>query len=257
MAAPKITSTDIDLDAISPENMTEMRAAFPDRADEELARYLIARNNDFDKAKAMLESALAWRAKNLPVMKADCGSEFTSGKICTRGIDKEGRPLLIYTAKLNFHGTRDLDQAGKTLIWWTEYTIRQLPPHLSKYTILLNRCGSTRENSDLDMAKHFAQVLQDAYPERVKTIIIYPTDILFYTLWNIGKWFLDPVTRNKVKPMLQFRGVEEFVDRSQIPRDMGGDHDFTFDPESYPELWEPPAADGTATAAADSTTSEK
>jgi hypothetical protein len=248
MAAPRITSTDIALDAFSPENLTEMRAAFPATSDEELARYLIARSNDLEKAKAMLNSALNWRASNLPVMKADCGDEFTSGKICCKGVDKEGRPLLIYTAKLNFHATRDLDKAGKTLIWWTEYTIRQLPPNLSKYTIILNRCGSTRENSDLDLAKHISQVLQDAYPERVKTIIIYPTDILFYTLWNIGKWFLDPVTRNKVKPMMQFRGVEEFVDKSQIPREMGGDYDFTFEPSNYPELWEPLAEVASATA---------
>lgn len=160
MAAPRITSTDISLDAFSPENLTEMRLAFPTSSDEELARYLIARSNDLEKAKAMLNSALNWRSTNLPVFKADCGNEFTSGKICAKGVDKEGRPLLIYTAKLNFHSTRDLDQAGKTLIWWTEYTIRQLPPNLSKYTIILNRCGSTRENADLDLAKHISQVLQ-------------------------------------------------------------------------------------------------
>jgi hypothetical protein len=62
---------------------------------------------------------------------------------------------------------------------------------------------------------------------------------LFYTLWNIGKWFLDPVTRDKVKPIMYLEGVEEYVDRRYIPKNMGGDRNEIFDPDSYPELWRP------------------
>jgi hypothetical protein len=50
--------------------------------------------------------------------------------------------------------------------------------------------------------------------------ILYPSDWIFWAIWNVGKWFLDPVTRNKVKAVVTFAGVEEFVDRKWIPKSM-------------------------------------
>lgn len=93
------------------------------------------------------------------------------------------------------------------------------------------------------------------YPERVKRIIIHPADLVFYTLWNIGKWFLDPVTREKVQPMLYFYGVEQFIDRRYIPRGMGGDCDYVFNPDDFEEYFDfsekkPAAEESTEEAAA-------
>jgi hypothetical protein len=58
------------------------------------------------------------------------------------------------------------------------------------------------------------------FPERLARAIIYPADFLFYTLWSIGKWFLDPVTREKCQPMMYLSGVEQFIDREHIPVSM-------------------------------------
>lgn len=74
------------------------------------------------------------------------------------------------------------------------------------------------------------------YPERVKRVIIHPADLIFYTIWNIAKWFLDPVTRDKVQPMLYFYGVEQFIDRKYIPRGMGGDCDYVFNPNDFEDF---------------------
>jgi hypothetical protein len=50
--------------------------------------------------------------------------------------------------------------------------------------------------------------------------VIYPSDWLYWTIWNVAKWFLDPVTRNKVHPVMTFGGVEEFIERKYIPKTM-------------------------------------
>ncbi len=50
--------------------------------------------------------------------------------------------------------------------------------------------------------------------------IIYPSDIVFYSIWAIAKWFVDPVTREKVQPMMYLSGVEQFIDRQYIPKAM-------------------------------------
>ena len=46
---PDIKSTEIGLDKFSLENLELMRQKFPGEDDETLARFLIARNNDFEK----------------------------------------------------------------------------------------------------------------------------------------------------------------------------------------------------------------
>lgn len=58
------------------------------------------------------------------------------------------------------------------------------------------------------------------YPERVTRCILYPSDVVFYSLWNIAKWFFDPVVREKMKPMMYLSGVEEYIDRQHIPVSM-------------------------------------
>ncbi len=63
-------------------------------------------------------------------------------------------------------------------------------------------------------------VLQDLFPETLLRAVIYPSDLLFYSIWAIAKWFVDPVTREKVQPMMYLSGVEQFIDRHFIPKSM-------------------------------------
>lgn len=61
---------------------------------------------------------------------------------------------------------------------------------------------------------------QDLFPETLMRAIIYPSDVVFYSIWGIVKWFVDPVTREKVQPMMFLSGVEQFIDRQHIPKSM-------------------------------------
>lgn len=47
------------------------------------------------------------------------------------------------------------------------------------------------------------------------------------------KWFLDPVTQQKVQPMLAYSGVTQYVDPKFIPVSMGGEDDYEFNHEDY------------------------
>jgi Na+/H+-translocating membrane pyrophosphatase len=58
------------------------------------------------------------------------------------------------------------------------------------------------------------------YPETVQRIIVYPADVVLYTVWAVVKWFMDPVTREKVQPMMLLSGVEQYIDRQYIPKSM-------------------------------------
>lgn len=49
---------------------------------------------------------------------------------------------------------------------------------------------------------------------------MYPSGFVFYGIWNIVKWFLDPVTQGKVQPMLALSGVQQYINDEHIPRDL-------------------------------------
>lgn len=59
--------------------------------------------------------------------------------------------------------------------------------------------------------------------------MIYPTGLVFYGLWNVIKWFLDPVTQAKAAPVIYQSGVQSYIDPEHIPKHMGGESEYEFD----------------------------
>jgi hypothetical protein len=161
MNAPVILSEDIDPNKYSLENFYAVREKFPQLPDEMIARYLIARNNDLEKALAQIEKAVGIRAANWPILKSSCINEMRTGKLYSHGFDREGRPLLIWKSSKNITSKRDLEETSRLLIFWTEYTLKRcMPPNKSKYTILIDRSDFTSENKDMELMKHTASNFQ-------------------------------------------------------------------------------------------------
>jgi len=242
-----ITSSDIAVDSINLEVFQRLKAVFPDESDEELARFLIARNHDYDKTEEMLKAHLIWRAKNMPVSKASCLNEFSKGKLFMHGYDNEGHPLLIWRSSLHEAADRDMDEMVRLILWWFQYMSTIMPPNKSKITLLCDRSDYRSANSDLEFVKAASNVLQDNFPERLHRAVIYPTGLVFYGLWNVVKWFLDPVTQSKVAPCVYASGVTSYIDSIYIPTRMGGTSDYEFDPDHFCD----PPLEGDAKATAD------
>ncbi|RYH28511.1 hypothetical protein EON65_11905 [archaeon] len=234
MSGFNITSRDIDVSKFTSENFAGLKSRFPDSDDETIARYLIARNNDLQKATDLLTKATAWRSRRMPVLKEEFAEEFAQGKAYVRGTDKEGRPLLIVHSAKHDPGNRDIEKCAKMSMWLMEHAIKQLPPDKSKYTILLDRTGSAAMG-DIEFSRHFSKLFQDQHPERLHKAIVYPSGIVFWSLFNIVKWFFDPVTRNKISPVVYLAGVQEFIAEEHIPASMGGKSTYVFNPDDYPD----------------------
>jgi hypothetical protein len=72
-------------------------------------------------------------------------------------------------------------------------------------------------------------------------VLVYPTGYVFRFLWNIVKVFLDPVTRNKIRPLANIEDLKQFVEPQYLLRSLGGTSDYEFDPNDpvgEPRLWE-------------------
>ena len=149
-----IKSKDIDLNKFSEENLILMRNAYPGVCDDILARYLIARNNDFEKASEQYTRAMNYRREYFPILKTSCLKEISTGKLYIRGTDKEGRPLLVFRSRMSFPKERDLEEASRMLIWFAEHVSKRMPANMSKYTLLIDRTEHKSENTDMDLLKH-------------------------------------------------------------------------------------------------------
>ena len=65
---------------------------------------------------------------------------------------------------------------------------------------------------------------------------VCPCGVLLRGLWQIAKWFFDPVTRNKISMLGSSEAFKDYVASDQLMNDMGGTSDFIWD-EGNEELW--------------------
>lgn len=155
-----IKSKDIDLKKFSIENLIELRATYPGVDDETLARFLIARENNLQKAIEQYAKVVTWRSLHYPVLKSSCMKEINSGKFYVRGVDKEGRPILIFRVRFSNPSERDIQEAGRMVVWFTEHVIKRLPEDKTKFTVLMDRTSFVRANADLELLKRLAGIFQ-------------------------------------------------------------------------------------------------
>lgn len=155
-----IKSKDINQSKFTPDHFIKMKSLYPSIDDETIARFLIARNNDIEKASEQINKMIAWKLANYPILKSDCLKEIKTGKMYVRGVDKEGRPLLIFRSRFSFPKHRNLDEARNMIIWWSEHLIKNFPDDRSKFTVLFDRSEHKHENTDMELVKYTAQLFQ-------------------------------------------------------------------------------------------------
>lgn len=107
---PKILSSDINLSRLHIQKFRLMKSKFPDESDETLARFLIGKGMDVEKAKEQLTGHIEWRSMNWPIKKSSCLNELATGKLYSYGVDKAGRPLIIFSPRFNFPKERDVKE---------------------------------------------------------------------------------------------------------------------------------------------------
>ncbi len=79
-------------------------------------------------------------------------------------------------------------------------------------------------------------MLQNNFPERLHRAIIYPSGLVFYGIWNVIKWFLDPVTQAKACPVIYLSGVQQYIDDEYIPTRLGGSCDYEYNHEHFEDI---------------------
>lgn len=239
----------------------ELRRAFwsmvkHDHPDALLLRFLRARKWDVEKALVMMISTMHWRLDEMHVdddivkngelaaaqikdvdAKAkknaeDFLTQLRMGKSYLHGLDSEGRPMCFVRARLHKAG----EQTEESLERFTVYTIETarmlLRPPIDTATIVFDMTDFSMANMDYTPVKFMIKCFEANYPESLGTVLVYKAPWVFNAIWTIIRGWLDPVVAGKVHFARNIDELSNFVPKSQIPTELGGDEKWEY---KYPE----------------------
>ena len=205
-----------------------------------LYRFLQARKWIVNDALEMLQNHLQWRSETYPIPKSRWVNDpFFKAGSCLIGscLDSGGRPILVMKSGRFPVARRNLEDcvAGFVALMTEMGNIYGLH---TRFTVLYDRQDFVKkDNLDLDLLKAIAKVLSDNNPEAMERACVYPCGVLLRGLWQIVKWFFDPVTRNKISMLGSPEAFKDYVPSDQLMDDMGGSSGFIWE-ENNEAMWE-------------------
>ncbi|KAF8250113.1 CRAL/TRIO domain-containing protein [Wilcoxina mikolae CBS 423.85] len=225
----------------------ELRDAFwamvtCDHPDGLLLRFLRARKWDVEKALVMMVATMHWRIKEMDVagvVKAGesgpCAAgdeefmkQLRMGKSFLHGTDKDGRPICFVRVRLH----KQADQSERVLERFTIYTMEtarlMLRTPVDTACVLFDMTGFSLANMDYAPVKFMIKCFEAHYPESLGICLVHKAPWVFQGIWNIIKGWLDPVVASKIHFTKTTEELEQFIPRSQIIKEIGGDEDWEY-----------------------------
>lgn len=218
-----------------------------------LLRFLRARKWNVQNALIMLVSTMHWRmqemhvdddiirrgeggaledsaSSNAPTKKEghDFLAQMRLGKSFLHGTDKEGRPITFVRVKLHRQG----EQSEASLERFTVYTIETarllLSPNVDTAAIVFDMTDFSMANMDYGPVKFMIKVFEANYPESLGVVLVHRSPWIFQGVWKLIRGWLDPVVAGKVHFTRNVEELAEFVERSHIVEELGGDDPWTY-----------------------------
>ncbi|KAI9390981.1 hypothetical protein POPTR_007G025800v4 [Populus trichocarpa] len=231
--------------------VSELRAALGPLSDRSvkyctdacLRRYLIARNWNVDKAKKMLEETLKWRATYKPeeIRWHEVAHEGETGKVSRADFhDRSGRTVLIM--RPGMQNTTCAEDNVRHLVYLIENGILNLGEGQEQMSWLIDFTGwGLSVKVPIKTARECINILQNHYPERLAVAFLYNPPRIFEAFWKVVKFFLDPITIQKVKFVYpkkenSFELMKSFFDVDNLPNEFGGKATLTYDHEEFSRL---------------------
>lgn len=184
------------------EAILELATAFPRSPPAEIARYLArgSVNGNPKKATPLIRAYTEWRDKELSVWAPP--PEDMKMHMTLMGKARDGTRIFHFlgcTVDPNF--SADLHVHAMAM-----FLERHLPRDSTmRLTVLFDTRGHRdvcRNRNIFDIWRHaFAlpRVFQACYPERVKRCIVYPTDEITITSWNVLRRIISPATARRIE----------------------------------------------------------
>ncbi|KAL3461812.1 CRAL-TRIO domain-containing protein [Aspergillus heterothallicus] len=231
-----------------------LKMAKQEHPDTLLLRFLRARKWDVNKAFGMMANAIYWRqsfqvdddvvpkgelhaweqAHDAKLSKAEQkeGKDFIAqlemGKSYLHGLDRQGRPVNIVRVKLHKPGAQTAAALERYIVHVIESTRILVAPPVETGTILFDMTGFTLGNMEYHPVKFIIQCFEANYPESLGLLLIHNAPWIFSGIWKIIHGWMDPVVASKVQFTKNINDLDKYIPREKIPKELGGDQEFTY-----------------------------
>ncbi|KAJ2992244.1 hypothetical protein NUW58_g2230 [Xylaria curta] len=203
-------------------------------------RFLRARKWDVEKAMAMLVSAVNWRVqRNMAETVIRVGesvglkedpspdekaliSQYRSGKLYSRGMDKENHPVYIIKVRLHDPQLQSSEAVEIYILHHIESLRTLATPTNDEISIVFDMTGFGMKNMDFHIVKFLASVFEARYPETLGVVLIHNAPFIFWGIWNIIKGWLDPVVASKIHFTRKPADLLQFISEENLQTSFGG-----------------------------------
>ncbi|KAG4439559.1 hypothetical protein IFR05_004958 [Cadophora sp. M221] len=245
-------------DALANMSPESLRATFwsmvkHDHPDALLLRFLRARKWDVDKALVMMVSTMRWRSTEVHVdddimkngelgslddangsdpTKKKHGQDFLAqmrlGKSFLHGLDKSGRPMCFVRVRLHKQGEQSEESLERYTVFVIESARMILSPPVDTACVVFDMTGFSMANMDYAPVKFMIKCFEANYPESLGVVLVHKAPWIFQGIWKIIRGWLDPVVASKVQFTNNNDEMEQFVPKSQIIKELGGDENWEY-----------------------------
>ena len=166
-----------------------------------LDRFLVARDDNVQKASRLIRDALAWRLKRRPHVLdyAELDRECATGKLrVAPSLDRFGRPVVIFDNSVQ--NTKDAGGQLRALAFVLEHALRRCDgSRVRKYVIFLHLNDfSLRNNPSWSVTKETMKMLICCFAECCGHIILHNAPSVFSVAYRLVKPLIDPKTATKI-----------------------------------------------------------
>ena len=84
-------------------------------------------------------------------------------------------------------------------------------------------------NMDYTPVRFMIKCFEANYPESLGAVLVHKAPFVFLAIWNIIKGWLDPVVASKIHFTKSLEDLEQYIPRSQIMKELGGDEDWEYE----------------------------
>lgn len=192
--------------------------------DEDLVRFLLARNGDVDQAVVMLRQALVWRTRRMPYwFLLNPNSDATQGilhearlgKIYSIGRDRFGRGICVMdnTAQNTIDGAAQM----RYLAYCVEAARGNCAEGVDKICVVMNLEGFSVFNAvPAQVIRETIDILTVVYPETLGVAIVWQPPRYANGVFAVFKKFVDPRTMQKFQWVTGKTCPNSEVDKTMI-----------------------------------------
>lgn len=184
-----------------------------EKEDAQLLRFLAEWDGNVQVATRKYLKSLEWRRSFLPIDPDSIADVAASGCLLTYGKDYAGRPVVYFR-----ESRRDSKLLNaKMMVGAMVHAAEQIFENDEEVCVVIDRTLCMYRRTEIDFIRTFYHTFKDNYPARLESIIVYPANLIFKTIWTVIKHLIDHKSQNRTHFVSNLDELSNFIHPTQFP----------------------------------------